>query len=144
MRKAFLVTVFFLTACSIAAQAQAKSKPRAKMIDLNNESLTITTYYPSPVGSYNELTAKKFSLGSAALPTRSGDLVLQPQEGDPAKDWPAGVEGQLSYSQVSRSLFVYDGGKWVPFSFNEPEHKEVIRERSETHVPGVVHHVRTP
>ncbi len=32
----------------------------------NNESLTITTYYPSPYGSYNELRAHQMGIGTSA------------------------------------------------------------------------------
>jgi hypothetical protein len=49
------------------------------------ESITITTYYPSPYGSYNSLQTDKFSVGdingdtyftSADLPTESGSLWM--------------------------------------------------------------------
>ena len=39
------------------------------------ETFTITTYYPSPFGSYNELTANRMAVGSTAvMPVNDGDL----------------------------------------------------------------------
>ncbi len=75
------------------------------------EKLTITTYYPSPFGSYNELRARKLALGDAEMPSRAGDMTFHLQAGDPAA-WPAGKEGQASYSQQVKALFYYDGSLW--------------------------------
>ncbi len=86
------------------------------------ESITITTYYPSPYGVYNNLQAQKLGVGdtnkdgaltSADLPARDGDIRLRPQFGDPAT-WPAGQEGELAYSESVRSFYYYDGSSWLP------------------------------
>lgn len=86
-----------------------------------DETLTITTYYPSPYGSYNELQTNKLAVGdtngdsqmtSADLPSRNGDIRLMPQSGDPAA-WPAGNIGQLSYSSTEDAFYYYNGSAWV-------------------------------
>lgn len=39
------------------------------------EEITLTTYYPSPEGNYDELRAAKLAVGSATtMPTTDGDL----------------------------------------------------------------------
>jgi len=41
------------------------------------EEITLTTYYPSPEGNYDELRATKLAVGSAAtMPTTDGDLEV--------------------------------------------------------------------
>ncbi|MDD5129324.1 MAG: hypothetical protein PHO40_06730 [Candidatus Omnitrophica bacterium] len=85
------------------------------------ESITITAYYPSPYGSYNELTTNKLAVGdtngngtldAADQPNRNGDIRLKAQTGDPAT-WPAGTTGQLAYSSTQDSLYHYNGSSWV-------------------------------
>jgi len=85
------------------------------------EKLTITTYYPSPYGVYNELQANRIAVGDTNddgqltaldLPNRDGDIRLKPQPGDPAT-WPDGKKGQFAYSQVDDALYHYNGSKWM-------------------------------
>jgi len=54
------------------------------------ESITITTYYPSPYGSYNSLQTNKLGVGdnngdgvltSSDVPTASGDMLVKDQIG---------------------------------------------------------------
>jgi len=88
------------------------------------ESITITTYYPSPYGSYNELAANRLAIGdtngngtldAADQPNRDGDIRLKAQTDDPAF-WPAGTQGQFAYSSTQDSLYHYNGSSWVASS----------------------------
>ena len=46
-----------------------------------DESITITTYYPSPYGAYNELSANKFTIGTGlSSPTADGVLRFRPAD----------------------------------------------------------------
>jgi len=85
------------------------------------EDITITTYYPSPYGEYNELGTNRLSVGdtnndgnldAADQPNRDGDIRIKPQAGDPT-GWPAGTTGQFSYSNMNDSLYHYNGSAWV-------------------------------
>lgn len=85
------------------------------------ESITISTYYPSPYGSYNELQTNRLAIGdtnqdgqltNADMPNRDGDIRLRPQPITPAS-WPAGARGQLAYSGSENALYHYNGLNWV-------------------------------
>ena len=46
-----------------------------------DESITITTYYPSPYGAYNELSANKLIIGAGlSSPTADGVLRFRPAD----------------------------------------------------------------
>lgn len=86
------------------------------------ESFTITTYYPSPYGSYNALQTNRLAVGDtnndgqltdADQPNRDGDIRLKPQSGDPTTSWAAGREGQFAYSSTNDELYHYNGSAWV-------------------------------
>lgn len=64
------------------------------------ESLTITTYYPSPYGSYNELSTNIFNLG-------------------PQSSRPGNQEGRLYYDSNTHSIFYYNGTQWVEIGGGE-------------------------
>jgi hypothetical protein len=85
------------------------------LADEREESITITTYYPSPYGAYNELKTKKLAVGDTDQPGREGSIKFAPQGGDPISDWPAGKTGELAYSSVNNSFYYYDGSGWQPF-----------------------------
>lgn len=85
------------------------------------EQITITTFYPSPYGSYNALQTNKLAVGDANnddfltdadQPNRSGDIRFKPQTGNP-NNWPVGEEGQLAYSQVNDEFYHSNGSEWV-------------------------------
>lgn len=85
------------------------------------ETLTISTYYPSPYGSYNELQTNRLAVGDtdgdgvftdADQPTRDGDIRLKPQP-NPTGSWPAGATGQVTYSLADRAIYHYDGAQWI-------------------------------
>ena len=89
------------------------------------ESITITTYYPSPYGVYNELQTNKFAVGdtdgSGGLdagdqPPANGQIytarsvIYKPQSSLPAFD---AREGELVYKNTDDSLYLYNGSTWV-------------------------------
>jgi hypothetical protein len=89
------------------------------------ESITITTYYPSPYGVYNELQTNKFAVGdtnvsggldSGDQPPANGQLytarsvIFKPQSSLPAFD---AREGELVYSDTDNKFYHYDGSSWV-------------------------------
>ncbi len=92
------------------------------------ESITITTYYPSPHGEYNELQTNKFAVGdtneSGGLdagdqPDANGQLytarsvIYKPQSSLPTSDT---KEGELIYNISDKQLYVYKGATdgWQP------------------------------
>ena len=84
------------------------------------DDITVTTYYPSPYGSYNELQINRLAVGDTNgklnawdQPNRDGDIRFVAQRGDPAIDWPAGTIGQFSYSSTRDALYHYNGSAWV-------------------------------
>ncbi len=86
-----------------------------------DETFTITTYYPSPYGSYNELSTNKFAVGdtngdgqltSADQPNIAGDIGLKPQTGIPTA-WALGKAGELAYSSMDGRLYTSNGSTWV-------------------------------
>jgi hypothetical protein len=89
------------------------------------ETITITAYYPSPHGVYNELQSNKLAVGdtneSGGLdagdqPPADGQLytarsiIYKPQSSLPVVD---AREGELVYSDSDNSLYLYTGSSWV-------------------------------
>jgi len=81
------------------------------------ESITITTYYPSPYGSYNELATNRLAVGmldAADQPNRDGDIRLKVYSGNPQTDGLDGKQGEILFSsEDSGSLFLHNGSEWV-------------------------------
>ncbi len=80
-----------------------------------DETFTITTYYPSPYGSYNELSTNKFAVGYATSdeqPNTAGAIRLKAQPGVPTT-WARGKEGEIAYSESKDVLYVSNGSTWV-------------------------------
>jgi len=90
-----------------------------------DETFTITTYYPSPYGSYNELQTNKFvvgdangdgSLTSADQPPENGQIkvarsiIYKPVNKDGLTNR---QEGELVYNASDDILYLYNGSKWV-------------------------------
>jgi len=89
------------------------------------ESLTISTYYPSPYGSYNELQTNRLavgdtngdgSLGATDQPPADGQLytarsvIYKPLGSLPATNTRA---GELAYLSSDDSLYLNNGAIWV-------------------------------
>ncbi|MDD5561899.1 MAG: hypothetical protein PHT50_07230 [Candidatus Omnitrophica bacterium] len=90
------------------------------------ESITITTYYPSPYGSYNELQSNKLAVGDTNsdgqmtfvdLPPANGQIyaarsvIFKPQSSVPSSNV---REGEVAYNNADNNLYVYKGssGGW--------------------------------
>ncbi len=63
-----------------------------------SEDLTITTYYPSPHGSYNELFANYLELGLIDSPPGIGSSCDK--------------EGQVLYNRLVKNVYLCDGSNW--------------------------------
>ena len=65
----------------------------------SSEELTITTYYPSPYGSYDELSTNYLNYGTAPsdMPTNGGVCTK---------------EGQTAYSTTDKTVYLCDGANW--------------------------------
>jgi hypothetical protein len=63
------------------------------------EDLTITTYYPSPYGSYNQLSTNYLEYGTA--------LTSPPVLGASCTK-----EGQTAYNSTIKKVYLCDGSKW--------------------------------
>jgi len=89
------------------------------------ESLTISTYYPSPYGVYNELQSNKMAVGdtngngkldAGDQPPADGQLytarsvIYKPQSSLPESD---ARKGELVYSDSDNKFYYYDGSAWV-------------------------------
>jgi len=64
------------------------------------EQITITTYYPSPAGSYNELSTNIFTL-------------------NPQSSRPEAEEGKVYYDNGTKSIFYYNGTEWIELGGSE-------------------------
>ena len=98
------------------------------------EDITISTYYPSPYGSYGELQSNKLAvgdtngdgaLGAGDLPPANGTLyveksvILKPQASFPS--FADSRPGELVYYAPQDSLYLYNGSAWVAASGGGPE-----------------------
>lgn len=87
------------------------------------ESVTITTYYPSPYGSYNELQTNKLAVGdtdglgtldAADQPYSDGNIRLKVYSGNPENNGLPGRQGEILFSsEDSGSLFLHNGSQWA-------------------------------
>lgn len=90
-----------------------------------DEVISVTTYYPSPYGVYNELQTNKLAVGdvnnSGGLddgdqPPADGQLytarsvIYKPQGSLPAINT---REGELVYKSSDKKFYYYDGSAWV-------------------------------
>jgi len=66
------------------------------------ESITITTYFPSPFGSYMELN------------THYLDLENNTYQEQVPTDMPDAVEGRMIYDRVDKVVKYYNGNRWIP------------------------------
>lgn len=96
-------------------------------IELGSESLTLHSYYPSPLGIYTSLTTTSQTLlardgGAVGVGTPSpqaaldvnGILKLGTYSGNPPGTVPGAVAGGLYYDTSSNQLLANDGFHWNP------------------------------
>lgn len=81
------------------------------------EEITISTYYPSPYGSYEELRSNKMVIGQEAdgsvIPAPPmGGLTLAPQSQGVIDALTNVPKGTLMYNQDIKEFTYYDGSKW--------------------------------
>jgi hypothetical protein len=71
------------------------------------DSLVITTYYPSPYGSYNEIRANRMVIGSFTTVSPSdGAVTFNPTTN------PTGAEGTLYYDSTAHGFKYRDNSGW--------------------------------
>jgi hypothetical protein len=74
------------------------------------ENITITTYYPSPYGSYNELSTNRLVIGKTDAPKDDGVVKFQPLSSAPAN---SSSEGALYYNSSRHAFQYHNGPSWV-------------------------------
>lgn len=70
------------------------------------EQITITTYYPSPSGSYQALEARRLVIGNTAMPTVNGLVHFQGLAADPA----FAQDGVMYYNSTTRQFRYFNAG----------------------------------
>lgn len=98
----FLICVISFFICVISIFAQT------------SEEITITTYYPSPYGVYNELQTNRLMVGAGVMPDDDGVVNFQPLAADPMGA-ASNTEGALYYNTTSREFRYHDGTNWRTF-----------------------------
>jgi len=99
----FLIVVFFQTVTCLA-----------------QEQITITTYYPSPNGSYDTLDAN--NLQADRIGIGNGNIITAATHGNGVVDFiglaaaPAGNAGSMYYSTAANAFRYHDGVGWQPFT----------------------------
>jgi hypothetical protein len=88
------------------------------------EEITLSTYYPAPYGTYDELQAYKLSVGDTNsdgildandMPPEDGQIytarsiILKPQTAALINP----VKGELTYNNADDRPYYYDGSSWV-------------------------------
>jgi len=92
----------------------------------DEEEITLTTYYPAPLGEYDELRVSGnaylatdsggVTIGASSAPAAildiigDGDAILIPRKST-AGD-PAGIEGMIYYNSNSDKFRIYQNGSW--------------------------------
>lgn len=93
----------------------------APIICFAQETITITTYYPSPFGSYNSLEANNFQADRIAI--GDGNTAADPAAADYVGDGvldlkglaaaPVGNAGSIYYDSTVNKFFFHDGTGWI-------------------------------
>jgi len=78
------------------------------LLSFAQEQVTITTYYPSPFGSYQDLETLRLVVGDDAMPTVDGVLNFETRNSDPG--W--SDEGAMYYNDNTHNFRYFDGTAW--------------------------------
>jgi hypothetical protein len=94
----------------------------------SSETLTFTTYYPSPIGVYRLLeVAESLAVGDISTTSINtvdgldpgelwvqGSVIYNPRDDDPAS-WASGKEGEVHYSSMYDRFYYFNGdtGNWM-------------------------------
>lgn len=89
LKRLSLISIPLLLACLFVSYLFAE-----------DETITITTYYPSPQGSYNVLGTNYLELGSIDNPPGLGKACYTKEE------------GQIVYNQFTKAIYYCDGNSW--------------------------------
>ncbi len=84
----------------------------------SQETVEITSYFPSPNGAFDRLIANRVGIGSNSSPqeTATGVLNFGPRTAFPAVLGCSGTPcpGELFYHGTLKTLYFYNGARWVP------------------------------
>ncbi len=81
------------------------------------EKITITTYYPSPHGVYNEMKTRKLIVGDIDEDSPERGVIRFESLNSP----PGGEEGDLYYDSFEHKFMYYAEGSWKPLGEGEGE-----------------------
>ncbi len=117
MKKVLVVIVFFIVFFASVAYS---------------EDLTITTYYPSPHGSYNELSANRLSINTDSVASNNGVIRFNPV--DIASD---GNEGELYYdSSEHKFKYMNNTSGWKYLGSTNIDFTPALNGTVVTYTPG--------
>lgn len=88
--------------------------PVSTLLSQTTEDITITTYYPSPFGVYNELETNRFMVGAGVMPDDDGVVNFQQLAAAPAGA-ASNTEGALYYNTTSSEFRYHNGAGWQSF-----------------------------
>ncbi|MCK4809768.1 MAG: hypothetical protein KAS99_02380 [Candidatus Omnitrophica bacterium] len=95
------------------------------------EKITITTYYPSPYGVYNEMKTRKLIVGDIDEDSPERGVIRFESLAEPL----TGEEGDLYHDSLERKFMYYAEGSWKPLGEGEGEGSSCAWFRSATGCP---------
>jgi hypothetical protein len=77
--------------------------------------IVISTYYPSPAGSYATLKVNKLNVGQSDMHNNSDDgtIAFRPRAGHPQDTSGNYVIGSMYYNNAWKMFFYYNGDRWI-------------------------------
>jgi hypothetical protein len=89
----------------------------------SQETVEITTYFPSPNGAFDRLIANHIGIGSNSSPQSFADTLRGVLNFGPRATFPFGIgctgnttpcPGEFFYHGVLKTLYFYNGTRWMP------------------------------